>query len=576
MPERRLNQPREQQANAELGHTDVSAPVKVMLVTVFLTTIFSVPLVQVVAEWRGEVPDNGRAGGLFAPQIFDVFKQAPTLDHFTRYEHELEDRSVVGHWILPRMQRVLMALGVGNDSTLLGQDGWLFFADDVNHLAGRAFLSEDVLLSRARAGDHTQDAVQPDPVKAIVHFKQQLAERDIELVIVPTPLKPQLYPEKLTPRYDPERVPLRNPSYASFHERLSAAGVTVFDPAPLLAQHKREGAIDPVYLRTDTHWTPPAMQAVAASLVEHLKAHGPSLPEPPEPVEYRTREVEHTSRGDIFHMLTLPDGVDAGYPAETVTLRQVLPAIGMDDADEAVGETVAPFEIEARIDEITRPPRPGTVAYRDALVSLFLTDVEAVDGREVDTELLIYTFGMRDNEWTSAARLERGQRVRLWIEPWQQVEGDYGAIQRTDITDHLEALMAREYWGHLQPPDDAEQAPGERYWSPDRDADVLLIGDSFSNIYSGEALGWGRSAGLAEQLSLLLQRPVDTIIIDGGGAVAGRRQLAADIARGRDRLDGKRLVIWQFANRELSQGDWALIDLPKHQQDQDAQAAGTR
>ena len=32
-------------------------------------------------------------------------------------------------------------------------------------------------------------------------------------------------------------------------------------------------------------------------------------------------------------------------------------------------------------------------------------------------------------------------------------------------------------------------------------------------------------------------------------------------ARGRDRLAGKKLVIWEFATRELSFGNWKLLDL---------------
>ncbi len=41
-----------------------------------------------------------------------------------------------------------------------------------------------------------------------------------------------------------------------------------------------------------------------------------------------------------------------------------------------------------------------------------------------------------------------------------------------------------------------------------------------------------------------------------------RQQLVRDLARGRDRLKGKRLVIWQFAMRDLLSGDWKLLDLP--------------
>jgi alginate O-acetyltransferase complex protein AlgJ len=103
--------------------------------------------------------------------------------------------------------------------------------------------------------------------------------------------------------------------------------------------------------------------------------------------------------------------------------------------------------------------------------------------------------------------------------------------------------------------------PGHGIWRESKSADVLLLGDSFSNIYSLEGMGWGRSAGLAEQLSYYLQRPIDRIVQNDAGASAGRRILSQELARGKDRLAGKKLVIWQFAVRELSFGDWQPIEL---------------
>lgn len=97
-------------------------------------------------------------------------------------------------------------------------------------------------------------------------------------------------------------------------------------------------------------------------------------------------------------------------------------------------------------------------------------------------------------------------------------------------------------------------------WQPDPQADVLLLGDSFSNIYSLEGMGWGESAGLAPQLSLLLQRPLDQILHNDSGAFATRQALATELRSGEDRLRGKRVVIWEFASRELSVGDWKTID----------------
>ena len=93
-------------------------------------------------------------------------------------------------------------------------------------------------------------------------------------------------------------------------------------------------------------------------------------------------------------------------------------------------------------------------------------------------------------------------------------------------------------------------------WEPDPNADVLLLGDSFTNIYSLEGMGWGASSGLAPHLALALGRPVDVIAQNDSGAFATRQALARELAAGIDRLAGKRVVIWEFAARELSVGDW--------------------
>jgi alginate O-acetyltransferase complex protein AlgJ len=89
-------------------------------------------------------------------------------------------------------------------------------------------------------------------------------------------------------------------------------------------------------------------------------------------------------------------------------------------------------------------------------------------------------------------------------------------------------------------------------------ADVLLLGDSFANIYSLAGMGWGDQAGLAEQLSRALGRPVDRIIRNDAGSHATRELLRNEPGR----LAGKRMVVWQFAERELAFGDWKRIELP--------------
>jgi alginate O-acetyltransferase complex protein AlgJ len=91
---------------------------------------------------------------------------------------------------------------------------------------------------------------------------------------------------------------------------------------------------------------------------------------------------------------------------------------------------------------------------------------------------------------------------------------------------------------------------------PERGSEVLLLGDSFANIYSFDAMGWGARAGFAETLAHELGRPIDVIARNDAGAHASRDALAGEFLHGRDRLEGKKVVVWEFAVRELVSGDW--------------------
>lgn len=104
--------------------------------------------------------------------------------------------------------------------------------------------------------------------------------------------------------------------------------------------------------------------------------------------------------------------------------------------------------------------------------------------------------------------------------------------------------------------------PDDGVWKPDENADVLLLGDSYTNIYSLPEMNWGASAGLAERLSFVLGRKIDRLAQNDGGSHASRQALYQQLARGHDRLRGKRVVIWEFAVRELAFGDWKLFSMP--------------
>jgi alginate O-acetyltransferase complex protein AlgJ len=98
-------------------------------------------------------------------------------------------------------------------------------------------------------------------------------------------------------------------------------------------------------------------------------------------------------------------------------------------------------------------------------------------------------------------------------------------------------------------------------WKASPEAEVLLLGDSFTNIYSLEPMGWGSGAGFGEHLSAAMGRPLDVIARNSDGAFATRQALQRELAAGRDRLSGKKIVIWEFAARELAFGDWRLLSM---------------
>jgi hypothetical protein len=93
-------------------------------------------------------------------------------------------------------------------------------------------------------------------------------------------------------------------------------------------------------------------------------------------------------------------------------------------------------------------------------------------------------------------------------------------------------------------------------WADDPAAPVLLLGDSFSRVFSDPELGWGRGMGLVEQLSHDLGVPFDSIRVNDKGAYATRQALSREALFEAGRLEHVKLVVWQFSTRELSFGDW--------------------
>ena len=422
---------REAAARADLEHTQIGRGVAPFLALAFVLTLISVPLIQRLHEARSREPNR-----VASDDPRPLLRGLPTATELRAWETRLEDESVAAQTVLPRVQKLLLRAGAGNEQVLLGRDNWLHYAPDVDYASARGFLDPALMRVRARAGDWGEAAVNPDPLRAIVGLRDELRAHGIALIVVPTPVKTTIEPETLSARFAPGAGAVHNPSWPIFLRRLRENNINYYDATPLLIARKRVRGAQ--YLRCDTHWTPDAMEAVAAPLAAQI-------------------------------------------------------------------ESLA--KLGARETGWTRAQQ--TVANRG------------------DIELLLKL----------GAAPPRYAPQRVTIHPISQ----NGALFR-----------------------------------PRRGSEVLLLGDSFSNMYSSResfetadslaGRGWGEGAGLAEQLAFDLGRPLDSLTNNAGGSHVTRERFSGEWRRSPRRFRNLKVVVWQFAARDLLIGDWKLIPLAKSPQ----------
>lgn len=551
-----IHQTRVAQAHAEVGQTEVSRPVALTLAAVFVTTIAAVPITQ---AWLDHsvlrvAPDTTATGATRvdgpSPIARVINGNRQVLAAIQRFTDRLDTDSLLARHLRPAVQSLLtQRLRSGNERVYTGRDDWLYYATDVQHVVGRGFLDTGQLARRAASGDSLSEAATPDPRPALLAFNDALARRGITLVLLPTPVKPSIHPPQLGVRAS--LAPVRNVSFAQFAEEMRAAGVLLFDPAPLLADLGAVG--DPAYLARDTHWRPDAVAAVAQELARFLERETP-LPER-EPVSLDARLARVSNRGDIVGLLDLPAGWSP-YPAETVEVRRILTADGrpwrpdptadvlllgdsftnifsleamgwgtaaglaeqlsfvlgrpvdrlvqnangafatrealarelarghdrlagtrvvvyqfatrelthgdwrlvdLDTRRAAPSSTVLTPEpgqvlrVQGRVRQLTRAPRPGTVPYRDHIISVDLVEIDTGGAGASDSEALVYLSSMEDNVWTAAASLVVGQTITLTLRPWAEVAPELDGITRTDLIEG-NVVFAEPWWGELATP----------------------------------------------------------------------------------------------------------------------------
>jgi len=95
-------------------------------------------------------------------------------------------------------------------------------------------------------------------------------------------------------------------------------------------------------------------------------------------------------------------------------------------------------------------------------------------------------------------------------------------------------------------------------YKDDLNSPILVLGDSFLRIYQTDA---PTSAGFIAHLARELRMPLASIVNDGGASTLVRQELA----RKSDLLKGKKVVIWEFVERDLRFGveGWQIVKIPE-------------
>ena len=207
---------------------------------------------------------------------------------------------------------------------------------------------------------------------------------------------------------------------------------------------------------------------------------------------------------------------------------------------------------------ISHPDAQRLVSELNSLPNLDVLDLtRSLFNLKKDTKV----FLKQDTHWTPEAMEEAAKIIanhiksmdinidKVNLNPKQKEERKaYGdLVEKINIWDGAfsqESVMAKPIKGNTR----------------DRNSEIILLGDSFTNIYSSnEGLGWGNNAGLPEHIASNVGTPIDVISINGGGATEVRKKLAQRRGSSED-MKNKKVVVWAITCRDLFLSQEQCID----------------
>ena len=371
----------------------------IFLITAFLLIIYVVGLIQVVMELaEGE-----------RPLFLNVFLQAPKATNLRGFEKELEEANRLSQTLQPWVRLIQFAvLRDTGDKAIMGQSGWFFYKPGVQYLIEPWPL---------HAGTTPE---QGDVLTAVISFRDQLSDREIQLLAVPAPSKECIYPHKLTSFAKEAKQPVYAHTLKVLSD-LKKAGVDVvnlFDVYSSAPSRSSQTSESPLYLAQDTHWSPEGMQLAAQAVAKEILDRGWVKKGS---MEYGLKSILVRRQGDILRMMNIPL-LDRYYAPEELHCSQViLSASGEPYRDDPNSEILVLGDSYLRIYERDEPRSAGFVSHLAYELKLPLASIVSDGGAStlVRQELSRKTNLLHNKKLVVWEFVDRD--IRFGTEGWQKV-----------------------------------------------------------------------------------------------------------------------------------------------------------
>jgi alginate O-acetyltransferase complex protein AlgJ len=179
-------------------------------------------------------------------------------------------------------------------------------------------------------------------------------------------------------------------------------------------------------------------------------------------------------------------------------------------------------------------------------------------------------YCLQDTHWSGVATVLAAEQVagEVRSKPWLEAD------PKDTVRDEWKTVeIAGDLWRALDDPSVDKEHLSLRFIGtgpdgaftpvePDPSSPVILLGDSHTLVFHAGGDMHAEGAGFADQLALELGFAVDLVGVRGSGATAARINLLRRAQQTPEYWTKKKLVIWCFAARELTESDgWRIVPI---------------